>query len=62
MRSVHRGELSIRRNCLVEGDISVTGGGTTCLFDGTMTRDKETISGVADCDTGLVQLFNMVRR
>jgi hypothetical protein len=61
LRSVHRGELAIRRNCLVEGDINVTGG-TACIFDGTMTRSKDAISGVANCDTGLVEMFNMVRR
>jgi hypothetical protein len=32
------------------------------FLDGTMSKSKEMISGVADCDTGLVQLFSMVKR
>ena len=57
LRSVNRGELSIRRNCLVSGETN-----NVCQLSGTMTRDKEMISGVVDCDTGAVLLFNMVRR
>ena len=56
LRSVNRSELSIRRNCLVSGETN-----NVCQLGGTMTRDKEMISGVADYDTGAVLLFNMVR-
>jgi hypothetical protein len=57
VRTLQRGELSISRSCLVTGEIS-----DFCEVDGTMTKNKEMISGVFKCDDDAVLLFNMVRR
>jgi hypothetical protein len=42
---------------LIEGEINIV-----CLLDWTMTRDKDTIHGVLDCDIGTIALFSLVRR
>jgi hypothetical protein len=57
--SVNRGRLTIRSNCAVSGEIKNT---DSCRLSGTMTRNKDMISGVYDCDLSEVGLMNMVRR
>ena len=57
-RSVNRGSLRIRSNCLISGQIN-----GICEVNATMTRNKDVITGVYNCDaTGEVALFTMVRR
>jgi hypothetical protein len=57
--SVNRGRLTIRGNCAVRGEIKNT---DSCRLSGTMTRNKDMISGVYNCDLTEVGLMTMVRR
>jgi len=57
--SVNRGRLTIKGNCAVSGEIKNT---DSCRWSGTMTRNKDMISGVYDCGLNEVGLMNMVRR
>jgi hypothetical protein len=57
--SVNRGQLTVRGNCAVRGEINNT---VSCELSGTMTRNKDMISGVYDCGFSEVGLMNMVRR
>jgi hypothetical protein len=56
-----RGEAEIKGNCTIEWELEFIDR-QTCLLEGTMTRNKEMVSGVANCDGGTVSLFNVVRR
>jgi hypothetical protein len=55
-----RGEVDVRSNCTLRWDLDT--GFSTCLLKGTITANKQLISGVASCDSDLQSLFNVVRR
>jgi hypothetical protein len=55
-----RGEVDVRRNCTIEWELRTAR--QDCLLQGTVSRTKDIVSGVANCDGGTVSLFNMVQR
>ena len=54
-----RGEVDVRRNCTIVWEFRTPA--QDCLLQGTVSRTKDIVSGVANCDGGTVSLFNMVK-